>query len=242
MEINKKIFAVCALLGIILLIGINYLDRGGKPYDVLIGIFTGIIVSMVITLINYFHERKKLLNAVYLAFSEIYCAFLNISNSTSKFLSEQTIDRMEFENILSLAKFIEKLSPKNEIALYEGFWPCGLNDAIKNFQNYNNKLINLRSITQDVLLSILKHEINIQKLEAHKIQNTIDAQNEEFHKQQHDKIRVSLLIRIAKLHEYQASLTQELDELLMKLSKEYKFKEIWSIRKKLFEETFMPYL
>lgn len=87
MKINKKTIIVCMSLILLFGLGIVILNLVVKEdstwvnilHDISIGVFTGAIVSNVIALIGYFHERRYIIEKTNDSIKNLYINFSVLS-------------------------------------------------------------------------------------------------------------------------------------------------------------------
>ena len=73
MKANKYTIIVCVLIGIITCVAmIGIKDSNSKLFVVTVGIFTGVIVSLVSTVVIYFDKRATIYQAVKSNIADIY--------------------------------------------------------------------------------------------------------------------------------------------------------------------------
>jgi len=230
MKINKITVIICfagAIISMIIYIVLSFINCSLSTLEyIVLNIFTGFMVSLIISLTGYYHERQKLIrNACDFLKSELQ--FINFYHlQVGKLIQLCTHDfdynkTMEYYAMFSkrcdrvdahLSLVIETSEKLNETD-YSGFFNrsklvIALND-IYDFKRDINSLRHLSSeivrLSLEVHVFLQTHEINIMSgkpVDSTSVNVTMDFHNK------------NLLIKLSKLHEYTASLVLTVTKLL----------------------------
>lgn len=229
MKLQKNIIICSFVLMILSIVGIIFLNAEMKIYDICVGVFTGVILTLLTTIILYNYEKKKLLNKLYSNFSEIYFILCFICQKLGKFLDKKDITNVEFSLNYKLATEISD-SLRNLVNVeYTSFFDRKLDKQMENFTKYVAKLYNLKNIIEARNINILNFEIEAKE-------GLLNNQLSEKKKQLLIEYREEILIAIGRLHEYSCSLKIELDEIMTEFCNCCKICNKWQDEKNDFEK------
>ena len=229
MKLQKNIIILSLILMFLSTLGVFFLDTKMRLYDISVGIFTGVVLTFLTTIILYNYEKKKLLNRIYSNFSEIYFVLCFICQKLNKFLDKKDITDSEFSLNYKLATEISGTLRDLVNVEYTSFFDFKLNNQMKNFIKYTAKLYNLKNIIETRNVDILNFEIAVKE-------NILSGQLNDKKNQLLIVYREELLIAIGRLHEYSCSLKIELDEIMTDFCNICKFSNKWQDKKNDFEK------
>ena len=235
MKLQKIILIVCFIITTILLVALFYLDQKCKLYDICVGILTGIFLTVITTTVFYYYEKNKFLNKIYNKYSEIYFALCNLDKYLGEFLVVKEIADSKFGINYTLTSEINNIANSFDFEEYDSFFSKDLDNIITNLNNFKTRLYNLNQITAKRVKGILEHEAIQKDIEYKRLQG-FNEQMLALSFQLAKERRDSILILVAKLHEYSVSLKIELDDLLTSLDKVYNFNSKWVAKKEFFNE------
>lgn len=229
MKLQKNIIICSFVLMILSIVGIIFFNAEMKIYDICVGVFTGVILTLLTTIILYNYEKKKLLNKLYSNFSEIYFILCFICQKLGKFLDKKDITNAEFSLNYKLATEISDTLRNLVNIEYTSFFDRKLDKQMGDFIKYTAKLYNLKNIIEARNINILNFELAVKE-------NLLKNQANEKENQLLIEYREELLISIGKLHEYSCSLKIELDEIMTEFCSICKFNDKWQDKKNDFEK------
>lgn len=220
MKINKITTVVCAILTILSGVGIILIERF-VPNDVdttlgqgiISGIFTGFIVSLVVALIGYFHEREVCLEKIDTNLRGLYVNMVVMSKLLGKVSSNifatQDLEQLPFKNVAELSKLNVEFFEKMNLGLFIPFFRNKRLDNIrKKLEQYQNVLFNIKNLSNEMLLDVLQYKIQEQKMVLEQAPNgNVDANALQGLAMKKNAINV----RAAKLHEYTTGQMLELE-------------------------------
>lgn len=237
MEINKITIYISIVLIIISFVALLFLNNAEmyKYYDIAIGLLTAFVATLILTLANYFYERKKIIANIYDNFAEIYYTLGMYNHKMGQLIVNKTFTGNAFKLYYDFSKLIEKSCTNAKVESYSGFFLDPLNKIFDRLIKFSlNDLLNLNNITNTRYQDILNYQILTKNIEVLKANGTEEALlNEQL--QIANIQRDSLLVTIAKLHEYEMSLKIKLDGILTDLDNHYKFSIKWQDRKSYIE-------
>lgn len=203
--------------------------------SVIVNVFTGFMVSTIITLVGYFHEKRKLIKGAFeflkseYQFIDFYslqvggliatcnCSFDYLTNA-KEYYSNFNRQCKDSEGFL---KHIVDESDKLTDTDYDGFLKKGkLALVLKDVYNFKRKVNHLRQISSKVIthgleIEIFLSDINIkvmygQFVDFFTVNNTVNG---------HSKI---IIVQLTRLHEYLGSMAENIEKLLIELSTQSK--------------------
>lgn len=216
MKINRITTVVLAILTILFGLG-TILFQQEIPIiaGIMSSLFTGCIVSMVIAIIGYFHEKGKLNYKLQNNIKSLYINMVAVKDVTGNILIQiaktTNLNDLSFNNIASLAGLNIEFSNGMELEAYDGFFSNSKTAQVyTDFIKYKNKMYNLKNIAAQIKSDSLKHSIQVLTFENQRLCGIIiNPQEIEYAESLRNKVN----IMTAKLHEYEASLLIELDDL-----------------------------
>lgn len=216
MKSNRITIYVCSVLAVLSGFGM-YLIEKISPMDTDIlqsicsGIFTGLIVSIVIAFIGYFHEREVLLNKADSNLGNLYINMQVLSqtmgNISAQIHTATEIDKLPFGMVSDLATYNIKTFEKMDLNLFEPFFPnSDLRRVYLRLDHLMDHAYNIKNIAQSLQKQMLEYTNSTLKAQRNTPNPndfmTLDLQKNE------------LNIRAAKFHEYVTSKTLELEQNL----------------------------
>ncbi len=211
----NKIAVVSSLVLDVVIAGILYWVNVSKEiYDILIGIFTGLVVSLVAGIVGYYVERTKIKSKLQIAIPDTYFNLTIIHTITGGILSQiiytEKLSKLNYNSAISIADIALRGIGKEEFSTYSGFFRYGkLNDMVFKMKRFETKVFNLKNCLNNVLVNALSAEtLQLEK------QTTMPGM---FFPPEKEKLitdtRNCVNIQTAKIHEYEASLINEIDDI-----------------------------
>lgn len=211
MKINKNTAIVCAIAVIIsgcMIVLLSLVIPQFKGYDILqsmvLGVFSSFIVSAVIAIVGYFHERSEILekteNNIKNLFISMNVLSQIIGNTLQQIYTTPDLSALPFNNISNLSAlnidFLNSMSP----GLFCPFRKKGkLYQVYEKLIEFQQIAYNIKNISWSIQVQTLDYSNQMLKLrnnEAFGLQiNPIEAQNL-------DALKNVINIKTAKLHEY----------------------------------------
>ena len=235
MKVSKNTVLVC-LVGMILTTAAFVVFKivrlgSGSLENVIINIFTGFMISLIITLTGYFHERQKLIaNARAFLTSELqFIDFYHLQIGkllelcACQYDYSKNIDYYSYfskrcDNAESFLKLIKEASDKLYSSDYTGFFSnTKLTSTLNDIYLFNIEINGLRQLSSDIIkvsleVQILLQDVNIKTMQQQYVDfNFVNHKMESYNK--------TMLVKLSKLHEYTASLNITVEKLLYALCK-----------------------
>lgn len=213
MKANKYTIIVCAVMGVIACIDmIAIKDSSSKFFAVTVGIFTGILVSLVSTIVIYFDKRATIFQAVKSNIADIFINLSIIHSMTGNILNQiqyfYNLKELNYKMIIGLAELNTSFASGMQIGLYEPMFPAGKkNNAINDMKEFENDLYNLKLCIGKIQNAALEHDLLLTMISNSNRQPTTDESN------RLNEFRTLVLVQTAKVHEYQAYLLQKIDRI-----------------------------
>lgn len=229
MKVNKYTIIACVIMLIVSGIFVYRIqDTGDKLFILFVGIFTGVLVSLVSAIVNYLHQKNIIFNSVMTQIADIFVNTLIIHRMTGMIVEKtQTMTRLDdlnYKSILSLADLNIGFASSMNTKLYSPIIKGGSkNNAINEMMEFENDLMNLKFCIGKLQSYALEHDLLW--MEMNNRQYSLEELNALQGK------RHLVIVQTAKLHEYEASLLQKIDKIAAPFycSK----KSTWEERKKL---------
>lgn len=236
MSINKWI-SICSII----VLGVSSLcvilcDNNTVIQNVFVSLMTGAIISFMTAEINYLSARQKISNKIKEAIPAIYLNLRQIHKLTGDILPNiiyvQQLDDLNYRRLLSMADLNMNFVQQCNISFFSCFFKRGkLSCAVQSFAKYTDCLYNLKSCLGDLECAVLDADIIRNQLylkQANK-QTILPEENRLLQ----DK-RNLVNIMTAKIHEYEASLLQQLDGVADQFFT--KPRHVWEEQKKILDQ------
>jgi len=235
MKVSKNTVLVCfagMFVSATIFIICKTISCGLERYEnVTVNIFTGFMISLIITLTSYFHEKRKLIiNARMFLTSELqFIDFYHIQIGklleicACQFDCNKTIDYYSYfnkrcERAEGFLELITESSDKLNSTDYNGFVKNSkLASALNDIYSFGIEINGLRQLSSGIIrlsleVQILLQDVNIRIMQQQPVDfNYVNAKMEDYNK--------TMLVKLSKLHEYTASLTLTVEKLLYTLCK-----------------------
>ncbi|MCM1049999.1 MAG: hypothetical protein NC433_16405 [Clostridiales bacterium] len=214
MKANKVAVISSLVLDIVIGNILYWADIPKVIYDILIGIFTGLIVSLVAGIVGYYVERTKIRSKLQTVIPDTYFNLTVIHAIIGGILPwiiyTENLSKLNYNMSISMADIALKSIGKEELNTYSGFFKYGkLNSAVCKMKSFETKVFNLKNCLNNVLINALNAD-NLQ-LEKQTIMPGM------FFPPEKEKLitdtRNCVNIQTAKIHEYGASLINEMDDI-----------------------------
>lgn len=211
MKVNKWTIIFCTIMIIIL----GYLiyvipDSNTKMFNLTMGVFTGLLVSLVMAIINYLHQKYLIYNSVMTQISDIFINTYIIHRMTEMILEKvQNLNKLEdlnYKSILGMADLNVDFATSMNTKLFAPILGIGKKyQAIIEMREFENDLSNLKFCIGRIQSYSLEHDLFQMEMTQRQITP------EEIALLQGKRNLV--LVQTAKLHEYEAFLLQKIDKI-----------------------------
>lgn len=215
MRINKWILIGCLVMAAVSVVVLVL----GSGSDIAIGIGSGLlsgaIVSAVTAVLQYYYEWKAIDLRVKMVLPSLYAQLWVIKELTGMFVqSASSIDdysKLNFSMLKTLASHCHGIAAECDVRGFSGLVKNGrMEKLLARYSQLTNELWNL---------SYCIGKAQIHALQAAKCQLQIAVKMQQgqtimpYEGKQLNDYRSLTIIRVSKVHEYEASLMQKLDEL-----------------------------
>lgn len=222
MKINKITLYVCALLTVVsgltmIIIESAVSDRieTSLCQSVVSGIFTGFIVSLVTSIIGYFHERNILLEKANSNIKSLYINMLVLSGIIGSVLPQihkaASMEHLPFRTITGLSELSVDFSEKMDLGLFSPIWKRGkLARIYAELIGFQQVLYNIKNISANLQAQTMEFTIKaleLQNAQMRGIQSSPTAV------ESINDLKNQINIRTAKLHEYVTGQVLELEKI-----------------------------
>lgn len=215
MKVNKWIIICSVLIGMLCIFLLSVSKDDTLIENVAISLLTGTIFSVLTSIIYYLNERQRILYKIKEAIPNIYINLKYMHDMMSNILPQviyvQYLDSLNYRRLLELASLNMDFVQQCQVGLFAAFSKNGKTvRAVDKFQKYIDDLYNLKNCLGKLECIVLDADILQNQLYIKQINNQIILSEEQ--KLLCDK-RNLVNIRTAKIHEYEASLLKELDDI-----------------------------
>ena len=130
MKVSKITVSICALLDILVgcLIA-NIPETYTLALNILLGVFTGLFVSIVTSLICYFHEKITIISKAKSQLPDVYIDLLIVQQMTGSILPRiihtYRLDDLNYRTVISISDLAVHAIDKNSLKLYSPFLQYG---------------------------------------------------------------------------------------------------------------------
>lgn len=183
--------------------------------SVVSGIFTGFIVSLVISIIGYFHERNIILEKTDSNIKSLYINMMVLSKIIGSVLPEihkaASMETLPFKNISGLSELNVSFTEKMDLGLFSPFWKWGrLAHIYTELIEFQRVLYNIKNISVNLEVQTMEFTIKILEMQHAQLQG-VQLSPTVF--ENVNELRNLINIRTAKLHEYVTGQTLELENI-----------------------------
>lgn len=211
MKINKWTIFICVIMLIISGVLVYMIsDVNTKTYDLALGVFTGFLVSLVIAIVNYLHQKYLIYNSVMTQISDIFINTYIIHCMTGMILEKvqnlNKLDDLNYRSILGMADLNIGFATGMNTKLFVPIVGIGKKyQAIIEMMEFENDLSNLKFCIGKIQSYSLEHDLlQVEMTQRPPTQEEIALLQSK---------RCLVLVQTAKLHEYEASLLQKIDKI-----------------------------
>lgn len=239
MQVNKRIIICsivifCACFSLIIVFKNSLL-----ALNIFVSLMTGAVISFMSAEIYYLSERQKILNKIKGTIPTIYMNMKQIHKLTGEILPHiiyaQQLEDLNYRRLLSLADLNMHFANECQINAFSCFVKKGkMLTAVRDFARFIDSLYNLKNCLGELENAVLDADIIQGKLYIKQINNQ-SVLPEEIRLLQDKRNFVN--IRTAKIHEYEASLLLQLDNVAVQFF--VKPKNIWTEQKKILDQQAM---
>lgn len=214
MKINKWIIIGSVLVGTFGILTIVF-SFNSVIENIGISLLAGAIVSIVTAFLYYVYERQVFFSKVKTLLPQFYVNLSVITAHTGELLAQVTtaerLSMLSFDLLTSLAEENVNLLNGYPYGAFTGFRSNGkVNQNVNYFEAYLSELRNLKYCLSKVHIFALDADTLSYQLGLKQMNGQMLTQEESMlYKGKRDTVT----IRTAKVHEYEASLLQKLDEV-----------------------------
>lgn len=213
MKANKYTIIACVIIGIIsciTMIAIN--NSSSKSFIVAVGIFTGVLVSLVSTIVSYCDKRGTIYHAVESNIADIFINLHIIYSMTGNILNQiqyfYGLKELNYKMLIGLAELNTSFASSMQLGTYEPLFPIGKKHyAIKDMRQFEKDLFNLKLCIGKIQNAALEHDLLLTMISNCNRQPTVDEGT------RLNELRTLVLVQTAKVHQYQDSLLHEIDKI-----------------------------
>ena len=180
MKINKITVQITLLLAVISL-AISYIiycfEWSDFWQNAMLGVFGSLLVTSIVSFVGYVHEKRKILDRIYLNLISIYqnCCSLDavLENLSKNIEIKMTTPNMSVE--LEIAKVIDELKPIQTILTYSSFIKSGINLFFLNLLNFMRSF-QMKTMVSDIQVTLLKYQLMLAENQLTSKQDDLNLQ------------------------------------------------------------------
>lgn len=215
MKVNRITSTVCLIIIIVSGALLIYFKDCDTLQSLLIGIFTGFIVSFVVAVIGYFHERAKIIEAIDL---NIRSLFLNIT-VMSKILgqvlpqihSSVVIPELLFKDVSKLASLNSEFIKEMNLGLYNPFnKQSKKSNVCKKLEKFNSVIYTMKNLSSNLEIQVLNYDIALSEIQKNQM---MGIQMNSVQQENLNELKNLINIKTAKFHEYVTAQSLEIAEI-----------------------------
>lgn len=214
MKINKITMIVCSIITLLSGIAVLFFENV-LIQNITAGLFTGFIASVVISVIEYFNERFKLLEGIN---TNIRRLFLNITvmskilgNVSPKIYSSSIISDLPFKTLCSLSQLNLEFIEKMNLGLYSPIFSGSKKASIcQRLQEFQQTTYNIKAYCMELENSVLKYTLQYNNIQIKSAQGIAITQEET---KDLDDLKNAVNVLAARLHEYIAGQVIQLGKI-----------------------------
>lgn len=165
MKVSKITTSVCVLLDLIIGIFIVSIPEAYTlALNILLGIFTGLFVSIVTSLVCYFHEKATIISKTKSQLPNVYIDLLIVQQMTGSLLPRiihtYRLDDLNYRAVISISDLTIHAIDKNSLKLYSPFLKYGKwAKLISDIDSFEDKLYNLKFCLNNIQKNVLDADL-----------------------------------------------------------------------------------
>lgn len=222
MKVNKITLFVCfgltVLSGLLMVIIENFVPDQidvSLYQSIISGIFTGFIVSLVVSIIGYWHERNIILEKTDDNLKNLYINMAVISNTIGSTLPEihkaTTMESLPFKMISGLSNLNIEFIENMDLGLFSPICKNGkLAKVYAELIEFKQTMYNIKNISANLYTLTLEFSVKDNNLKLAQMQGMSLGPNEYT---SIDELKNLINIRTAKLHEYETGQMLALEKI-----------------------------
>ncbi len=228
MKVNKITFFICFTITIISGLGILAFANNDILQNICLGLFTGFIASAVIAVINYFHERAKIIEKMKMTVLTLHLNLSVISKTLGKVLptihTVADISDIDFHYVSHLSEDSVNSLKQINFGLYSPIYTKS-NKAIagKELNEFYTDAATIKTCAYNLEKNVIEYNTQYLRLYNQAISSNITP-TEQLNL---DTLKNLVNIRTAKLQEYTATKVVELEKIAKKFYGSKKEKMYW---------------
>lgn len=211
MKANKYTIFTCIIIGVISF-GFMFTikDSSSKKFSIVVGIFTGVLISLVSALVMYFDKREDIYQAVKVNIADIFINLNLIHNMTGIILGQvqyfNNLKDLDYKRLMGLSQLNTNIVAQMQMSAFDPIFPIGKKyDAIKCMKELDDDLFELKLCIGKIQNMTLEHD--------YLLINIANRQHSPEEDSRLNELRTVVLIQTAKVHEDQASLLKKIDKV-----------------------------
>ncbi len=229
MKVNKITIIACLIAALTSGVAIIFLSNFSTLQNIVMGIFTSSIVSCIIALVNYFHEKNCIIEKTDNNLRSLYINISVLSKIIEKVLTQihdtDILSNLMFNNIAGLSAFNVDFLNNMNLGLFDPFINSGkLNKAFLCLSEFQQTSYNIKSISANLQIQVLDYDNKFMRF-----QNNLAKGGplDRIEAKAIDELKNVINIKTAKLHEYTTGKTLELEKIAIDFYNRKNNKQKW---------------
>lgn len=236
MKINKNTAITCMILIILSGIIVIFLGQSIRQtswcetiQSIMLGIFSSFIVSFVISLVGYFHERRIIIEKTENNVKSLYinmCVLSQIiGNTLQQIHTSSDLERLPFSHISGLSTLNVDYLNNMDLGLFQPVCKRGkFTKVYIDLLEFQQIAYNIKNISMNLQTQVLEHSNQCLKMRNDEL---LGIPVMPLNLQNLDALKNLINIKTAKLHEYVTGKTFELEKIIKMFYKIKGKKQSW---------------
>lgn len=215
MKVNKTTIYVCLFISIISGALMLFVKDNNMMQSISSGIFTGFIASLAISVIGYFNEKAKLIEAMNINIKNLFLNLTVMSKILGTVLPQihnsVIIPDLPFKNLCGLSQLNLEFIEKMDLGLYSPFFSIsGKASVCKRLQELQKAIYNIKNCSMNLENAVLNYTLQYNNIQIKSAQGMVVTPEET---KNLDDLKNLVNISTAKLHEYTTGQAMELGKI-----------------------------
>lgn len=215
MKVNKITTIVCFAMAIVSGVLLFFYKDNTIIQSILSGIFTGFIVSLVVAVIGYFHERAKIIEAIDVNIRNLFINVKVMSMILGKVLPQIhnsiVIQDLPFKNVSELSLLNSEFIEKMNLGLYESFYNKSKKSYVcQRLKKFHTAIFTMKNHSSNLQIQVLNYGILLLEIQKNQM---MGMQINPIQQNNLDNLKNEINIHTAKLHEYVTAQSIEVAEI-----------------------------
>lgn len=215
MKVNKTTIYVCLFISIASSVIMFFFKDNNTIQSISSGILTGFIASLAISVIGYFNEKAKLIEAMNINIKNLFLNLTVMSKILGTVLPQihnsLIIPDLPFKNLCGLSQLNLEFIEKMNLGLYSPFFSVSSKASVcKRLQEFHQAIYNIKNCSMNLENAVLNYTVQYNSMQIKSAQGMLVTPEET---KNLDDLKNLVNISTAKLHEYITGQAMELGKI-----------------------------